>query len=311
MAAGVLATVALAAAWTSAGDGAPGSLREAVQQADELCRAHRFADALDLLLPFSADGLDAADRHALCAERGRARFHLGRYRSAHSDLMCAVRSDPTRPESALYLMATSYLLGNRQQALRILEELLRSGPTDLYPIVTLPGERSFLSDPEVWRVLERHSTVLDVAPASGEALGVRPGQSRRDAVAALRAAGWTVSDGDVVAVRAGPHLVWMLRFADDRLVEILLQVESLVRYTPFRVRLGPHLGWTSGPDEAARMLGHPAERRRDPEGGLILVWRFAGFDLTLAFGPASEPVPPALPTDRGVLQVVDITEVSR
>ena len=64
-----------------------------------------------------------------------------------------MRLFPTRVESAIYLLATSYLLDDRDQAYEILRAILDSGARDLYLVMTLPGERRFAADPDVQAII--------------------------------------------------------------------------------------------------------------------------------------------------------------
>ncbi len=133
----------------------------ALERAREAGRQHRYDEVIELLTPFNADG-DSEIRYITAAEIGRAYFHLGRYGEAHRAFREAVRLHPERAESAIYLEATSYLMGDSEQAYAILREILKSGADDLYLAVTLPGERRFLADPEVHQIIEEFSVDLTI-----------------------------------------------------------------------------------------------------------------------------------------------------
>ena len=108
----------------------------ALERAREAGISHRYAEVIEILTPFNAVE-DSETRYITAAEIGRAFYHLGRYREAHRAFREAVRLHPERAETAIYLEATSYLVGDTVQAYTILREILRSGARDLYLAVTL------------------------------------------------------------------------------------------------------------------------------------------------------------------------------
>jgi len=110
--------------------------------------------------------------------------------------------------------------------------VLHSGATDLYLAVTLPGERAFLADPEVWSLLESHAVPLELDLEEGRFRSVRLGDDRRAVERALGASPGSAISGTLIA-RAGPHMIWALTFAPDgALDEILVDTDRLLRYTP-------------------------------------------------------------------------------
>ncbi len=124
-----------------------------LERAREAALQHRYNEVIELLTPFNAND-EPEIRYITAAEIGRAYFHLGRYREAHRAFREAVRLHPERAETAMYLEATAYLVGEPEQAYAILSEILKSGARDLYLAVTLPGERRFLADPRVHEIIE-------------------------------------------------------------------------------------------------------------------------------------------------------------
>lgn len=294
----LLTLLSLVAAATGAAD----DLQSALERSRELVVERRYQEVLDLLSAF--DDLDDPEaRYAVAAERGRAHFHLGDYRAADACFRDAVRLRPQRTETALYLMATSYLLGDREQSLLILRELLRSGATDLYLAVTLPGERAFLADPEVWRVLDEGALPLAVDRQAGAVLGVRLGQTRAEVESALGATGG--SPGTAVTARAGPYLIWAFGFDDsDRLSHIMLHNEHLVRYTPYRLDLGAGLDWKAIPEAATSLLGAPRETRGAEDEAIVMTWHDGPIRTSLEFAPPRPPAPSPLDREKPHLRVV-------
>ena len=292
---GVVRTVLTLLSLLAAATGAAADLQAALDRSRQLVVENRYREVLDLLAEFD-DLADPEARYAVAAERGRAHFHLGDYRAADACFREAVRLRPQRTETALYLMATSYLLGDREQSLLILRELLRSGATDLYLAVTLPGERAFLADPEVWRVLDEGAVSLAVERMAGAVLGVRLGQTRAEVESTLGATGG--SPGTAVTARAGPYLIWAFGFDDsDRLSHIMLHNEHLVRYTPYRLDLGAGLDWRAAPETATSVLGAPLETRGAQDEAVVMAWHDGPTRVSLEFAPPRPPVPP--PVDRG------------
>jgi tetratricopeptide (TPR) repeat protein len=241
-----------------------------------------------------------AERYAVAAELGRAWFHLGDYSTAYAFLARAAALEPRRIETALYLEASAFLTGRRRQALAIFEEVVRSGAPDLYLAVTLPGERSFLADPEV-----RHARPISMSLHHGTFEGIRPGQQRRSVEDALGVRSPDPSSPTLVA-RAGPEMIWAFRFSQaGTLEEIAVRAELLLRYTPYRLRFAGGLDWSLGPEQAIAELG-PAGSTTTAEGSLALAWDLPDLSLSLVFGRPTGPVPPTLGGDHLVLQLVRI-----
>lgn len=273
--------------------GATVDLTATLSQCQELARHHRFDRVLELLEPIAGEDLEPEARYALTVELGRAHFHLGDYRAAHRAFTTAVRLHPEHIESALYLQATSYLLGQRDQAFAIFREVVRSGAHDLYLAVTLPGERRFLAEPEVWRVLDHAAQSLSVSILEGTAFGVALGEPRSEVVTRL-GAGQANSDAPALTSHAGPETLWMLVFDDlGRLSEVMIDADNLVRYTPFRLRFGGEMDWRASADSMVAALGEPDSRSQTGSEEL-LTWKGDRHVATLAFAPATEPAPPGL-----------------
>jgi tetratricopeptide (TPR) repeat protein len=277
-------------------------LQSALERSRQLAAEHRYQDVLDLLGGVPEQD-DPEARYAVAAETGRAYFHLGNYQTAHACFREAVSLRPKRTETALYLMATSYLVGQPSQSYAILRELLRSGARDLYLAVTLPGERTFLADPEVWRILDEFSVPLELDPVQGSILGVRLGQPR---AAVESTFGTTVgASGTTVTARAGPWLIWAFGFDDEnRLSQIMLHNEHLYRYTPYRLRFGSGLDWRSTPEQATSSLGAPSLVSRESDDAVLMVWQRGPNRLTLEFAVPQPPAPPMVDGTRPLLRVV-------
>jgi len=272
----------------AAGHGGSRDPRRALEEARQAAEAQDFQTALEALRPYLGGDLSKPLDWEITAEAGRAAFSLGQLEEARSLLRLAVAARPTVAETAVYLEAVSYLLGDRKQALMIFEALLQGHVPDLYLAVTLPGETRFLADPDVRALLKRYAIPLEVEADSGNCLGLHLGQSRNEVIAALGLA--PVSDS-VLMARAGPELIWVLSF--DRLGmlrEVVLHADHLRRYTPYRLALGlsetpaaKKLGWLSRPQEVIAVLGAPAGKDREADGALRLRWDFPGHSLEMIF----------------------------
>jgi hypothetical protein len=272
-------------------------LERSLALAQSLVANHRFQEVVDLLEPFASQVLDRESTYAVAAELGRAYYHLGRYDSSQQSLERAVALHPERVETALYLEGSSYLCGRRDQALRVFREVLHSGATDLYLAVTLPGERAFLADPEVWSLLESHAVPLELDLEEGRFRSVRLGDDRRAVERALGASPGSAISGTLIA-RAGPHMIWALTFAPDgALDEILVDTDRLLRYTPYRLQIDNGLDWRVTRSAATELLGPPLRSTPAEEDLDLDTWRFGGVTVTLAFGPPPSPRP--LPLARG------------
>lgn len=283
------------------GTGRAQDIGDALARSREATKSHRYAEVINLMTPFNS-AEDPEDRYIAAAEIGRAYFHLGQYLPAHRAFETAVRLHPERVETALYLEATSYLLGDKEQALGIFEEVLRSGGRDLYLAVTLPGERQFLSDPEVLDLLEEYAQPLEIDLEHGALLGVELGENRAQVAQTLSSRASDPSKQALTA-SAGPALIWAFTFdSEQRLSEVLVMAEALFRYTPYRLQLSNGLDWRATPASAAARLGPPASTETGEQGSLTMTWNLPGFVLYLNFGQPLPPRPPWSPEGAAILQ---------
>jgi tetratricopeptide (TPR) repeat protein len=278
----------------------------ALERAREAGRQHRYDEVIELLTPFNADG-DSEIRYITAAEIGRAYFHLGRYGEAHRAFREAVRLHPERAESAIYLEATSYLMGDSEQAYAILREILKSGADDLYLAVTLPGERRFLADPEVHQIIEEFSVDLTIDVEQASILGVGLGDSRSEAVDRLVARS-SDPEAPTLTASAGPALIWAFVFdAGQQLKEILLEAENLYRYTPYRLKFDDKIDWRLTPAAAIASWGPPSHTAASQENGIAVSWDYPDHRLTLDFGRPRPPRPLGLPEGAAMLRTVLLT----
>ncbi|MCW8984662.1 MAG: tetratricopeptide repeat protein [Thermoanaerobaculales bacterium] len=278
----------------------------ALERAREAGVNHRYNEVIELLTPFNTDA-DPEAQYITAAEIGRAYFHLGRYGEAHRAFREAVRLHPERPETAIYLEATSYLMGDSEQAYAILRELLKSGARDLYLAVTLPGERRFLADPRVREIIEEFSVDVPTDIERARIFGVGLGDSRSDAVARLDARS-SDPEAPALTASAGPALIWAFVFdPEQRLEEILLQAENLYRYTPYRLRFDDKLDWSLTPAAAIASWGPPSHTANSREDGIAVSWDFPGHRLTLDFGRPRPPGPLGLSQGAAMLRTVQLT----
>jgi len=274
----------------------------ALDRARVLAQEHRYQDVIDLLAPF-AERQDTEDRYVVNAEIGRAYFHLGDYPAADIAFREAVRLRPQRVETALYLEASSYLLGEREQAYAIFREVIRSGATDLHLAVTLPGERRFLADPEVWSILDELSTTLAVDVNHGTVLEVKLGMPRAETQRLLGSD--SAHTDTALTARAGPYLTWVFGFDESgSLAQIMLHNEHLYRYTPFRLQIMDGLDWSATPSAATAALGAPTSTTATEDGLVLMVWHRRSTKLTLDFAPPRQPIPPGFESGKPALRVV-------
>jgi hypothetical protein len=260
---------------TLAGGATAENLETALERAREAARSHRYADVIAILTPFNAVG-DPESRYITAAEIGRALFHLGDYAAADRAFRQAVSLHPERAETAVYLEATSFLLGHQKQAMTIFREILASGARDLYLAVTLPGERRFLADPEVQSILAEHVVTLNVDVEEARLMGVALGDSRERVAEAL-SAGSSDPTASALTANAGPAFIWAFVFnAEQRLVEVILQAENLFKYTPYRLRFGDEVDWRVTPATAIAFWGPPAETTTGGDDGIAMIWDMAG-----------------------------------
>lgn len=278
----------------------------ALERARRAGLEHRYGEVIEILTPFNTVR-DPEVRYVTAAEIGRAYFHLGHYEEAHRAFREAVRLHPERVESAIYLEATSYLMGDVDQAYAILREILRSGARDLYLAVTLPGERQFLADPEVHEMIEEFAVTLKVDVERARVLGVGLGDSRDAAVEALDAPS-SDSNAPSLSASAGPAPIWTFTFdAQQRLREITLLADNLFRYTPYRLQFGGGLDWRLTPAAAIAAWGPPSHIASSDEQTVVASWDHAGHRLTLEFGHPRPPRPPGVQEGAAMLRAVQLT----
>ncbi len=254
----------------------------ALGQARSLVAGNHYPEALAILEPFIADDLGDPISWEIAAETGRAAFHLGQYHKAHELFQRVVQARPVVMEPALYLEATSYLLGDHRQAFVIFEAILQSGAQDLYLAVTLPGEKGFLDEPKVQELLEQYAHPLAIRPASAMIQGVRLGQKR--SIIADHLGIDAPPDGTNLTARAGPFLTWIFSFdQNEQLTEVVLDAEHLRRYTPFILDLSEGISWASTPITCIGSLGGKFRSSTTTDGSLILTWDFSEASLDLVF----------------------------
>jgi tetratricopeptide (TPR) repeat protein len=265
----------------------------ALDRAREAAAGHRYAEVIELLTSFNSIS-DPETRYVTAAEIGRAYFHLGRYREAHQAFRQAVWLRPERVETAVYLEATSYLVGEKEQAYAILREILKSDARDLFLAVTLPGERSFAVDPEVQTIISEYAVPLEVDPERAEVLGLSLGAQREMAIEQLGIQ-LTSADARGLTASAGPALIWALVFDDEHeLDEVLLQAENLLRYTPYRLRVGDTLDWKATPAAAIAAFGPPDRTSSSVDEGITMTWDRFGHKVIFDFGNPRHPRPLAI-----------------
>jgi tetratricopeptide (TPR) repeat protein len=275
----------------------------ALRRAREAANNQQYADVIEILTPFNSID-DPEWRYVSAAEIGRAYFHLARYHEAHNAFREAVRLHPERVESAIYLEATSFLVGDRKQALLIFEEILKSGARDLYMAVTLPGERRFLADPGVRAILADHVIPLDIDVESASVLGASLGDSR-DRVEALLEAETSDRSATSLTASAGPAFIWGFVFdQDQRLGEIVLQTENLFKYTPYRVRLGDGVDWSATPAAVLAAWGPPETTFDTPDHGLAMTWKWPKHRSTLEFASRQKPRPAEFAEGAAMLKAI-------
>ncbi len=280
----------------------------ALDHARQLAEEHRYQDVIDILGAF--DSLeDPEARYVVAAELGRAHFHLGDYETADSAFREAVALRPQRAETALYLQATSYLTGNRAQAYAIFREIIASGATDLYLAVTLPGERLFLADPDVWSIVEELARPVKVDVDRGALLEVEMGMPRTEVLRRLGAPPGPV--GEALTARAGPYLSWVFAFNEtDSLTQIMLHNENLYRYTPYRLLFSDQLDWQATPAAATRTFGAPVSTSGSDDEVVVMVWDRDTVRLTFEFAQPRSPTPPGFAVDEPVLRVVRMEAIA-
>ena len=287
----LLAVWAFSAATTLADTKASPS--EILDRARSLMASHRPSEALALLQPLCGGDLGDPLVWEINAEAARAAFHSGRYQLAHQLLEPVVRARPMIVETALYFEATSYVLGNHEQAFAVFEAILSSGADDLYLAVTLPGERAFLGEKQVHTILSKHERPLIIRPEQGTVQDLHLGASRAEVASTLSLEG--TPDGSTLTARTGPLPTWILSFGSSgELRDIALNARHLDRYTPFRLDLSDDLTWDSAPGRFIENLGTPSSSAYPDERSLLLTWRYPGTVFELLFSrPAGDLDRPA------------------
>jgi len=284
---------------------AASDFESALERAREAGLNHRYEEVIEILTPFNAVD-DAETRYITAAEIGRAYFHLGRYREAHRAFREAVQLHPERVETAIYLEATSYLMGDSEQAYAILREILKSGARDLYLAVTLPGERRFLADPKVHGIIEEFAVSLVVDVERARVLGVGLGDTRDLTVGRLEARS-SDPNAPTLTASAGPALIWAFVFdGEQQLDEIVLQADNLFRYTPYRLQFSDKLDWKLTPAAAIAAWGPPGHTATSRDQGIVASWDYPGHRLTLDFGRPRPPRPPGIPDGVAVLRTIQL-----
>jgi len=263
--------------------------RTALEKAREAAEAMDYSTAYEILGPFLGGDCKEALDWEINAEAGRAAFSLGNLEEARVLLRKVVTARPSRPAPAIYLEATSYILGDQKQAMAIFEALLQAGTQDLYLPVTLPGEQRFLADPEVCRLLKQYALPLRIRPETGEILNIHLSQGKREIEAIL---GLAPTKEEVLAARAGPKLIWLFSFDHlGMLKEAILHADNLAKYSPYDLQLIPPgkdgethvIGWHDSPSSIIDRMGPPSSRFREADGALRLRWDFLENQLDLIF----------------------------
>jgi hypothetical protein len=287
-------------------------LGRALAEVEDLARQHQYRQIVELLAPFTAEAATHADpesAYAISAELGRAYFHLGSYPTAYQHFRTAVQINPQRVETALYLQASAYNIGKRDEALAIFREVVRSGAQDLYLAITLPGERAFLSDPEVWRIIEENARSISIDLHRHTFNGIGLGR-HRSVVEGLFGATSASAGGRTLSARAGPRSIWAFQFsANDQLEAVTIQAENLLRYTPYRISFSSALDWRISPAQAMSFLGPPQKTFSSSDEQLELSWISGQSRLTLSFGPPAMPRPALLREGSAILKMVTLQRI--
>ena len=279
----------------------------ALARAREAAQRHRFAETIEILQPFGTSD-DPEIIYVTAAEIGRAYFHLGRYQASNRAFRQAVAIHPEKPETAIYLEASSYLIGDTGQAFLIFEELLKSGARDLYLAVTLPGSRRFLAEPEVQALLAKYSVPPEVDVRKASVMGVSLGDSHRDVIAATGATAADPTSGALTAV-AGPAVLWVFAFDSGQILsDIRLYAVNLLDYTPYRLKFASGIDWTATPAAAIAAWGLPTSTSTDSETGLSLTWNFEGHHVTANFGSSGALRPPEVPEGAAMIRSLRISD---
>jgi tetratricopeptide (TPR) repeat protein len=285
------------------------TFEQAISAARQAAARHRYGEVIELLSGLEDAANDPESRYIVAAELGRAYFHLGRYPEAHVRFREAASIHPDRAETALYLQASAYLVGDVDQALLVFRALLGSGARDLYLAVTLPGERRFLADERVWAILESRRISMGLDLEVGRVLGLKLGDPRSKVAATLGSSPST-AEGASLTAEAGPHLVWGFSFDDrDRLREVVIHVENLVKYTPYRLGFGAS-DWRTTPAELTAALGPTSATATDIDHVLVMSWERDDLAIWAAFGHPRAPRPPGLTPGVAMLRLIRLTRAT-
>ena len=297
-----LVLAALLAGLGTVGDSAE-SFVDALGRAREAASAHRYAEVIDTLTPFSSAS-DPEVRYTATAEIGRAWYHLGAYPVANRAFREAVAIHPDRAETAIYLLATSHLTGDTEQALTVLGALLESGALDLYLAVTLTGTRRFFQDPEIVDLLEQHAVPLEVRIETGSVMAATLGDSRERVLEVLGVGG-DAAGGSSLTAEAGPAVIWAFLFdREERLSEIVLHAQNLLLYTPYRLQLGGGIDWRASPAAAIAAWGPPLSSRPSDDGGVEMSWDFRDHLVAVEFARPGAYEPSDRPTGAAMIRLV-------
>lgn len=297
-----LVLAALLAGSGAVGDGAE-SFEAALERAREAALAHRYAEVIDTLTPFSS-AADPEVRYTATAEIGRAWYHLGAYPVANRAFREAVAIHPDRAETAIYLLATSHLTGDTEQSLVVLGALLESGARDLYLAVTLTGTRRFFQDLEIVALLERHAIPLEVRIDAGSVMTATLGDPREHVLEALGITG-DPPDGRSLTAEAGPALIWAFLFdREERLSEIVLHAQNLLLYTPYRLQFGGGIDWRASPAAAIAAWGPPVSSSPSDDGGVEMSWEFGDHLMAVEFARPGAYEPADRPPGAAMIRLV-------
>lgn len=266
------------------GAGQTGDFESALESARDAADRHYYQRVIDILTPYNSLD-DPEAEYVVAAEIGRANFHLGRYDIAYQAFRTAVRIHPDRAETAIFLEASSYLVGNTEQAFAIFRALLAGGAHDLYLAVTLPGATRFLAEPDVAELLQEYSVPLAVDISQGSVEGVEFGDTRGEVAEAMAAPMGDDSSSSLTA-QAGPAVIWEYIFDDaQRLVEMVFQVEHLDLYTPYRLEIGDSDELQTTPAALIAALGSPTLTEARDDGDVAMEWQFENHRVVATFGP--------------------------
>jgi len=305
---GLIAGLALVAASHLALAGKPGAVP--LDRAASLLEHHRYQQALTLLEPYAdRQDLDATTRFWINADLGVSYFHLARYELAYKFLGRAGTLEPRNAQMALYREAAAWVTGRREEALKLFEGILSSGAKNLFPAITLPGERQFLADPRTWRVLLEHAIPLEANLEAGTFAGIGLGSSRED-VAKIFHLGGTGAKRPVLQASAGPRVLWAFSFDDTgRVSEILIDAQNVLRYSPYTIALDRAHDWKTTVAGVLGLFGRPTVTHPEKKHGLILRWNYKTHFSELEFGAPVDPPPPMIPAGTAIFRMIRMTAI--